>query len=348
MPRNATTGERHDLADAARNRNNPAVRRCPAPGSWRAGRAITLRPREDGVLRIAHGGVWATFDGPHVGPLNDLGDRVLGAGEQLRVRRGQRLVLEAVDRAAPAYFSWDFACAGTGPRAALAVAQPWSDLQLAVVLGVRAGVRLVGRRHRAGRAARCCRAPGATSAPPREVRAGARRDNRGMSARHVVVMGVAGCGKSAVGERLAQALGLPLVEGDAFHPARQHRQDAPGPAAGRRRTGPAGCDALGAGTRAPARRARCSPARRSSAATATRLRAAAPGLRFVHLALTPDAGAGAGGRARRTTSIRPAWWPASSQALEDPAGEAGRAWSVDACAAVRAKCWPATRAGCAG
>ena len=36
---------------------------------------------------------------------------------------------------------------------------------------------------------------------------------------HLVVMGVAGCGKSAVGERLAKRLGLPLIEGDDFHPA---------------------------------------------------------------------------------------------------------------------------------
>lgn len=36
---------------------------------------------------------------------------------------------------------------------------------------------------------------------------------------HVVVMGVAGCGKSAVGERIASALNLPLIEGDDFHPA---------------------------------------------------------------------------------------------------------------------------------
>ena len=40
-----------------------------------------------------------------------------------------------------------------------------------------------------------------------------------MAALHVVVMGVAGCGKSAVGERIAQGLGLPLIEGDEFHPA---------------------------------------------------------------------------------------------------------------------------------
>lgn len=31
-------------------------------------------------------------------------------------------------------------------------------------------------------------------------------------------MGVAGCGKSAVGARMAQQLGLPLIEGDDFHP----------------------------------------------------------------------------------------------------------------------------------
>jgi len=33
----------------------------------------------------------------------------------------------------------------------------------------------------------------------------------------LVVMGVAGCGKSSLGAALAQALALPLVEGDDFH-----------------------------------------------------------------------------------------------------------------------------------
>jgi gluconokinase len=34
---------------------------------------------------------------------------------------------------------------------------------------------------------------------------------------NLVVMGVAGCGKSLIGHRLAQALGVVSVEGDAFH-----------------------------------------------------------------------------------------------------------------------------------
>ena len=36
--------------------------------------------------------------------------------------------------------------------------------------------------------------------------------------RAVVVMGVCGCGKSTVGERLARELGALYIEGDAFHP----------------------------------------------------------------------------------------------------------------------------------
>lgn len=33
-----------------------------------------------------------------------------------------------------------------------------------------------------------------------------------------VVMGVSGCGKSTVGQALAHELGVPFVEGDAYHP----------------------------------------------------------------------------------------------------------------------------------
>lgn len=36
--------------------------------------------------------------------------------------------------------------------------------------------------------------------------------------RPIIVMGVAGCGKSSVGMRLAEALSLPYQEGDDLHP----------------------------------------------------------------------------------------------------------------------------------
>jgi gluconokinase len=35
----------------------------------------------------------------------------------------------------------------------------------------------------------------------------------------LVVMGVAGCGKSSVGQAISDTCGGPLIEGDAFHPA---------------------------------------------------------------------------------------------------------------------------------
>ena len=37
--------------------------------------------------------------------------------------------------------------------------------------------------------------------------------------RRLVVMGVSGCGKSEIGQRLASRLGVEYLEGDAFHPA---------------------------------------------------------------------------------------------------------------------------------
>lgn len=41
----------------------------------------------------------------------------------------------------------------------------------------------------------------------------------GQDSRPIVVMGVAGCGKSTVGELLARRLRAPFVEGDSRHPA---------------------------------------------------------------------------------------------------------------------------------
>ncbi len=62
--------------------------------------ALTLKSAHPGVVRIVHGRAWATFDGPHCGPANDLGDRVLLEGDELHVRAGQRLVIEPWERSA--------------------------------------------------------------------------------------------------------------------------------------------------------------------------------------------------------------------------------------------------------
>jgi hypothetical protein len=128
--------------------HQPSPTASQLPGTWKlaAGRAITLQPREAGLLRVAHGRVWATFDGPHAGPRNDLGDHVLGAGERLVLRADQRLVIEAGTGEAPAYFSWDPAPA---PQAVASpewsrVVQPLADLRLALAMAGGAAGRLCG------------------------------------------------------------------------------------------------------------------------------------------------------------------------------------------------------------
>lgn len=39
-----------------------------------------------------------------------------------------------------------------------------------------------------------------------------------MTTTHLVVMGVCGCGKSTIAQKIAERLGWPLAEGDDFHP----------------------------------------------------------------------------------------------------------------------------------
>ena len=81
----------------------------PQPGSCvlAARRAMTLQPRESGVLRVACGRLWATCDGPHSGALNQSGDHIVDPGGELRLRAGQRWVIEAWHGDSPACFSWE-------------------------------------------------------------------------------------------------------------------------------------------------------------------------------------------------------------------------------------------------
>ena len=81
----------------------------PLPGTWKlgAGRAMTLQPRKTGLLRVAGGRLWVTADGPHQGALNDLGDHILHAGDEMRLCARKRWVLEAWIGAGTAYFHWE-------------------------------------------------------------------------------------------------------------------------------------------------------------------------------------------------------------------------------------------------
>ena len=121
------------------------------PGTWKLaqGRAITLQPRTSGILRIAHGRVWATVDGPHGATPADSGDHVLEVGRSMWVRPGQRVVIEAWSSGSASYFSWDpvhqpVAVRSSRRRVDFAAAlQPLADLRTALVLAGDALRRLV-------------------------------------------------------------------------------------------------------------------------------------------------------------------------------------------------------------
>lgn len=137
---------------------------------------------------------------------------------------------------------------------------------------------------------------------------------------HCVIMGVSGCGKSEVGRAIAQALALPLVEGDDFHPKRNIHKMQQGIAL----TDEDRADWLLTLGRELARHPAgavltCSALKRAYRDT---LRAAVPDARFVHLALTQ---AQALQRvAQRADHFYPPSLVASQfEALQDPAGEPG-------------------------
>lgn len=136
----------------------------------------------------------------------------------------------------------------------------------------------------------------------------------------LVIMGVAGCGKSSLGAALAQALGLTLLEGDDRH--------SPGSREKMRR-GVALTDADRAGwldelaaelsARPHGLVLTCSALRR---AYRERLRRAAPGLRFVFLDI-PRADALARVAARPSHFFSASLVDSQFATLESPVGEAG-------------------------
>jgi gluconokinase len=137
---------------------------------------------------------------------------------------------------------------------------------------------------------------------------------------HVVVMGVAGCGKSSLGRRYAQACQLPFLEGDDFHTANNVAKMRGGIPLNDADRDP-WLDALAAELQAHPQGAvlSCSALRRRYR---DRLRQAVPGLRFLYLTLTQ-----AQSRERvaaRSAQLFPVGLVASQfETLEDPRGEEG-------------------------
>lgn len=114
-----------------------------------AGRAISLRPRQAGVLRITQGRVWVTLDGPQQGAGNASGDHFLRSGQRLLAGAGQHLVLEPwpVPGEAPVYFEWTPVAAALSASAArwnATVIEPLRELGQAVLIAGRALGRLAG------------------------------------------------------------------------------------------------------------------------------------------------------------------------------------------------------------
>lgn len=135
----------------------------------------------------------------------------------------------------------------------------------------------------------------------------------------LVVMGVAGCGKSSLGAAYAQAQGLELIEGDAFHSPESRRKMAAGIAltdadrAGWLQT-------LGEQLRQrPGVVLTCSALRRAYRA---QLRSAAPGLRFAFLEISRDE-ALARVRARAAHFFSASLVDSQFATLEPPTGEPG-------------------------
>ena len=124
----------------------PSVRRRAAAGCWRLapGRALSLEPRESGVLHIAQGRVWLT-GGP------SAQDLVLQAGDALAVDVGQHVVLEPWglpgERDAPVLFQWSHVA--PQPRRHRARTRAARDWELGVVQPLQELVRALAGAGRA-------------------------------------------------------------------------------------------------------------------------------------------------------------------------------------------------------
>lgn len=145
----------------------------------------------------------------------------------------------------------------------------------------------------------------------------------------IVIMGVAGCGKSSLGSALSRATGLPLVEGDDHHSAANREKMAQGvPLTDSDRDGWLAtlCSQLRDQPQGVVMT--CSALKR---AYRTRLRQAAPGLRFVFMAIGREQALQRVAARASTHFFSTALVDNQFATLEDPSAEIG-VLTVDATA----------------
>ena len=149
---------------------------------------------------------------------------------------------------------------------------------------------------------------------------------------HLLLMGVCGSGKSSVGQALAAAHGLPLLDGDAFHPAANIAKMARGEALTDADRGPwlAAIGARMAAEWGAGRRCvfTCSALKRSYRDA---LRAALPGLALV--LLQADAATLAARLAARSGHFMPPALLASQLATLEPQAQGEEAFAAVDCSA---------------
>jgi gluconokinase len=136
----------------------------------------------------------------------------------------------------------------------------------------------------------------------------------------VVIMGVAGCGKSSFAAALSQALGWQLIEGDEFHPVENvNKMRAGVPLTDEDRAGWLDVLANELVQRGPNAVLTCSALKK---AYRDRLRQSVPALRFVHLDLTREQSV-ARVTQRPGHYFQPALVDSQFAALEKPVDEVG-------------------------
>ena len=137
----------------------------------------------------------------------------------------------------------------------------------------------------------------------------------------VIVMGVAGCGKSSVAQAIAAALKMPLVEGDAFHPPCNQRKMTEGmPLDDADRAGWLDELAHQIGAHPHGVVMTCSALKRRYR---DRLRRANASLRFVHLAISQETALSRVTARAAQHFFGPSLVASQFEALESPAGEPG-------------------------